>query len=71
MFLSLAGGAIGVAIGVGTAKVITNVARWPTEVQPQVVLLALTFASLVGVFFGFYPAKRAADLDVIDSLRYE
>jgi len=71
MFLSLAGGAIGVAIGVGTAKMITNVARWPTEVQPQVILLALAFASLVGVFFGFYPAKRAADLDVIDSLRYE
>ncbi len=70
-FLSLAGGAIGAAIGVGTAKAITNIARWPTAVQPEVVLLALGFASLVGVFFGFYPAKRAADLDVIESLRYE
>ena len=70
-FLSLAGGAIGAAIGVGTAKAITNIARWPTAVQPEVVLLALAFASLVGVFFGFYPAKRAADLDVIESLRYE
>jgi putative ABC transport system permease protein len=71
MFLSLAGGAIGVTIGVVTAKVITNIARWPTQVQPEVVMLALGFASVVGVFFGFYPAKRAADLDVIESLRYE
>ncbi len=71
VFLSLAGGAIGVGIGVGAATIITNVARWPTQVQPQVVVLALGFASLVGVFFGFYPAKRAADLDVIESLRYE
>jgi len=71
MFLSLAGGAIGVTIGIATAKVITNIARWPTQVQPEVVMLALGFASVVGVFFGFYPAKRAADLDVIESLRYE
>ncbi len=71
MFLSLAGGAIGVTIGVATAKAITNIARWPTQVQPEVVMLALGFASVVGVFFGFYPAKRAADLDVIESLRYE
>jgi putative ABC transport system permease protein len=71
MFLSLAGGAIGVSIGIAAATVITNLARWPTQVQPEVVMLALGFASLVGVFFGFYPAKRAADLDVIESLRYE
>jgi putative ABC transport system permease protein len=71
VFLSLAGGAIGVTIGIGAAMAITNLARWPTQVQPQVVALALGFASLVGVFFGFYPAKRAADLDVIESLRYE
>ncbi|HEY6195142.1 MAG TPA: FtsX-like permease family protein, partial [Candidatus Eisenbacteria bacterium] len=70
-FLSLAGGVFGVTIGVTTARVITNLARWPTQVQPQVVLLALGFASLVGVFFGWYPARRAAYLDVIESLRYE
>ena len=71
VFLSRAGGALGAALGVGAATAITNIARWPTQVQPQVVLVALVFASLVGVFFGFYPAKRAADLDVIESLRYE
>ena len=70
-FLSLAGGVLGVAIGMSSAQVITNLARWPTQVQPQVVLLALGFASLVGVFFGWYPARRAAYLDVIESLRYE
>ena len=71
VFLSLAGGAIGVSIGIGAANLITNIARWPTQVHPEVVALALGFASFVGVFFGFYPAKRAAELDVIESLRYE
>jgi putative ABC transport system permease protein len=71
VFLSLAGGAIGCAIGIGAASAITTIARWPTQVEPTVVAVALGFASLVGVFFGFYPAKRAADLDVIESLRYE
>jgi putative ABC transport system permease protein len=71
VILSLAGGAIGVTFGIGTAKVVTSFAHWPTQVQPQVIVVALGFASFVGVFFGFYPAKRAADLDVIDSLRYE
>jgi len=71
VFLSLAGGAIGVSLGIGAATLITNIARWPTHVAPEVVALALGFASFVGVFFGFYPAKRAADLDVIESLRYE
>jgi len=70
-FLSLAGGVIGVAIGVSAAQLLTSLARWPTQVQPQVVVLALAFASLVGIFFGFYPARRAARLDVIEALRYE
>ena len=70
-FLSLAGGALGVTIGLVVAKVLTSIARWPTQVQPEVVVLALGFASLVGVFFGWYPANRAARLDVIEALRYE
>ncbi len=69
--LSMAGGALGVAIGITVSNVITSVARWPTQVQPEVVVIALGFASMVGVFFGFYPAQRAAKLDVIESLRYE
>ncbi len=70
-FLSLAGGVLGVAIGLTTAKLLTGIARWPTQVQPEVVVLAMGFASLVGVFFGWYPANRAARLDVIEALRYE
>ena len=70
-FLSLGGGAIGVLLGVLAAKLVSMFARWPTVVQPGAVLLAFCFASLIGVFFGFYPARRAAGLDPVDSLRYE
>jgi len=70
-FLSFAGGVIGVGIGLSAARLLTSFARWPTQVQPQVVVLALAFASLVGIFFGWYPARRAARLDVIEALRYE
>ena len=70
-FLSLAGGAFGVVIGVVAASLVSSFARWPTMVQPEAVLLAFGFSSLVGLFFGFYPAKRASQLDVIEALRYE
>jgi ABC-type antimicrobial peptide transport system permease subunit len=70
-FLSLAGGAFGVALGIGSAVLITQFARWPTMIQPSSVLLAFGFASMVGLFFGFYPARRASKLDPIDALRYE
>jgi len=70
-FLALAGGALGVALGMGSAVLITQIARWPTLIQPAAVALAFGFASLVGVFFGFYPAHRASRLDPVDALRYE
>jgi len=70
-FLSLAGGAVGVLIGVLCARLISQLARWPTLIQPEAVLLAFGFATLVGLFFGFYPARRAATLDPIEALRYE
>jgi putative ABC transport system permease protein len=70
-FLSLAGGALGVVLGVASASLISQLARWPTMVQPSAVVLAFGFASLVGLFFGFYPARRASTLDPIDALRYE
>jgi len=70
-FLALAGGALGVALGIGAAVLITQFARWPTLIQPAAVALAFGFASVVGVFFGFYPAHRASRLDPVDALRYE
>ncbi len=70
-FLSLGGGAIGVLLGSVTAKAVSQFAHWPTVVQPGAVLLAFGFSSLIGLFFGFYPARRAAGLDPVDSLRYE
>jgi putative ABC transport system permease protein len=70
-FLSLAGGALGVLIGVIAASLVSSIARWPTMVQPGAVALAFGFASLIGLFFGFYPARRAARLDPVDALRYE
>jgi putative ABC transport system permease protein len=70
-FLALAGGALGVALGMGAATLITQIARWPTLIQPGAVALAFGFASLVGIFFGFYPARRASRLDPVEALRYE
>jgi putative ABC transport system permease protein len=70
-FLSLGGGAIGVALGWLAARLVSQFAHWPTVVSPAAILLAFGFASLIGVFFGFYPARRAAGLDPVDSLRYE
>jgi putative ABC transport system permease protein len=70
-FLSFLGGMIGVAVGVVASNVITNVARWPTIVSPESVIVAFIFSAAVGIFFGFYPARKAARLDPIEALRYE
>jgi putative ABC transport system permease protein len=70
-FLSLAGGALGVMIGMLAARLVSQLARWPTLIQPWAVFLAFGFATLIGLFFGFYPARRAATLDPIEALRYE
>jgi len=71
MVLSLAGGLLGVALGVGTANLIGRLADWPIVISPAAVLLAFTFAAAVGVLFGLYPARRAAGLDPIAALRHE
>jgi putative ABC transport system permease protein len=69
--LSLIGGLIGIAAGVGGAEALSYFAEWRTLVAPQSIGLAFGFAAAVGVFFGFYPARKAARLDPIEALRYE
>jgi putative ABC transport system permease protein len=69
--LCLAGGLIGVAVGVAGGLVLGSFTGWAIAISPVTVFVALTFAGSVGVFFGFYPARRAASLDPIDALRYE
>jgi putative ABC transport system permease protein len=69
--LSLFGGAIGIALGVGLSQGVTFWMQWPTAVAPGAVAVSFGFAGAIGVFFGFYPARKAAALDPIDALRFE
>ncbi len=72
--LSLLGGFIGVALGVGASKLLKNIKMFSsmnTYVSPESVLLAFSFAAAIGIFFGFYPARKASRLDPIEALRYE
>ncbi len=69
--LSLIGGLIGIALGLFGAGAIARLAQWPMLVQPASLVIAFVFAGAVGIFFGYYPARKAARLDPIDALRYE
>lgn len=69
--LSFVGGLGGVLLGVSTARLVSTLAGWPTLISPGAVLGSLLFSGAVGVFFGFYPARKAARLDPIAALRYE
>jgi putative ABC transport system permease protein len=69
--LALIGGLAGIAIGLGSAEALTAYFEWRTEVASGAIALAFSFAAVVGVTFGFYPALRAARLDPIEALRYE
>jgi putative ABC transport system permease protein len=69
--LSLFGGSIGIALGFALSEGVTLWMQWPTAVSPSAVAIAFGFAGAIGVFFGFYPARKAAALDPIDALRFE
>jgi putative ABC transport system permease protein len=71
VLLSVAGGAVGVLLGLGGAAAVSRVLGWSTDVTTASILLAFGVAAAAGVFFGFYPARKAAALDPIDALRYE
>jgi putative ABC transport system permease protein len=69
--LSCIGGVIGILLGVASAKILAAVKNWPALISPTSVIAAFLVSAAVGVFFGFYPARKAAQLDPIDALRYE
>ena len=69
--LSLLGGVVGVISGVGMSLLITQTLHWPVSISAAAIVGAMLFSTLVGIFFGFYPAKRAAKLDPIEALRFE
>jgi putative ABC transport system permease protein len=69
--LSLFGGAIGVVFGMGASIGVSKILQWPAIISPLAVVVAAVFSVLVGLFFGYYPAQKAASLDPIEALRYE
>jgi putative ABC transport system permease protein len=69
--LSILGGLIGIAIGLATSEIVSAKLGWPTLVSSSSIVLAFVFSAAIGIFFGFYPARKAAQLDPIDALRYE
>ena len=71
VLLSITGGVIGVLCGIGVAVGINVFAHWPIQIQPWSVLLSFVVCSATGIFFGWYPAKKAASLDPIEAIRYE
>ncbi len=71
LVLSLLGGILGIALGVGGSLAIAKLAKWPTIVTAFSIILSFSFSIAIGLFFGFYPARKAALLNPIDALRYE
>jgi putative ABC transport system permease protein len=65
------GGVLGILLGVGSSNLLNRLAQWPTLISPGIIAIAFLFSAAVGVFFGLYPARKAAHLDPIEALRYE
>jgi putative ABC transport system permease protein len=71
IILSMMGGILGIALGVGSSQLISKLNGWPVLVSSSAVIGSFVFSAAIGVFFGFYPARKASDLDPIEALRYE
>lgn len=69
--LSVIGGVIGIIFGIGISKIISYFAEWPTVISYNSIIMSFFFAMFVGIFFGYYPARKASNLNPIDALRYE
>ena len=71
VLISFLGGGVGVLLGIGISKMVSNIGGWDTIVSTQSILLAFGFSVGIGIFFGFYPANKAANMNPIEALRYE
>lgn len=71
VLLSVTGGIIGVLLGVGASYAVNIIARWPIYIQPWSIIMSFAVCTFTGIFFGWYPAKKAAQLDPIEAIRYE
>jgi putative ABC transport system permease protein len=71
IILSFAGGLIGIFLAFAVSYILNNFTSQPAVIQPVIIFISFAFSGAVGVFFGFYPARKAANLNPIDALRYE
>jgi ABC-type antimicrobial peptide transport system permease subunit len=71
VLISVTGGVIGIVIGVVVSNAISLIAGWPTTILPSAIIGGFAFSAAVGIFFGYYPARKASHLDPIEALRYE
>ncbi|MDD4309588.1 MAG: ABC transporter permease [Candidatus Cloacimonetes bacterium] len=69
--ISILGGIIGILLGFGAARIVGNIMKWSVAVTPWSIFLSVGFSTAIGIFFGWYPASKAANLNLIDALRYE